>query len=294
MVRSIALRGRRVIANLPYKLLDPVYSYLDKKHIRRSRSLAHIPAERNRRGGKYSYAEWGHVIGIFQTLMYLHLERASGNRILDIGCGTGLLSIASDPFVSGGGHYTGIDVSRRDIAFCQGHFDPQRFSFVHLDVANTAYAAGQQNSLKPWPVEDSSFDMVTALSVWTHMKEDEALFYLSEVQRVLRPGGTAIITVFLLDEAYRQSLSARSARPGAYHMTMQDQWIFSQPAYGSDAWFCPAWASRVPELAIGITPAGLDRLLQRSGLELAASHPGNWKEAPGLYFQDVLVLKKQP
>ena len=57
----------------PYKLLDRFYIRLDRTHIRRTKNIRLIPTENNPRG-KYSYAEWVHVIGIsFQTLMFIHL-----------------------------------------------------------------------------------------------------------------------------------------------------------------------------------------------------------------------------
>ena len=74
-------------------------------------------------------------------------------------------------------------------------------------------------------------------------------------------------------------------------MTPQDQWVFDQPSYGSDAWFHPKWA-RVPESAIGVTETGLERLLRGSGMELIKQLPGNWKEIPGVYHQDVLIFQK--
>src|ERR1700759_3009756 len=97
----------------PYN--DSIFRRIDKKHIRRTRNIRLIPDFRNRRGGKLSYAEWAHVTGIFQTIIFQTLGQKTGNRILDIGCGTGLLGIASDPFVSEGGSYTGIDVMMEDI-----------------------------------------------------------------------------------------------------------------------------------------------------------------------------------
>jgi hypothetical protein len=74
-------------------------------------------------------------------------------------------------------------------------------------------------------------------------------------------------------------------------MTLQDEWIFDRPAYGSAEWYCPAWAE-VPESAIGVTQSGLDRLATVAGMKLAKSYPGNWKEVPGVFFQDVLVWQK--
>ena len=41
-----------------------------------------------------------------------------------------------------------------------------------------------------------------------------------------------------------------------------------------------------------LAPKGLDRIVAASGLTVVERHPGNWKEAPGLYFQDVVILEK--
>jgi 2-polyprenyl-3-methyl-5-hydroxy-6-metoxy-1,4-benzoquinol methylase len=120
-VASIISRGLHRIGLLPYHSLDTLYIPLDRKHVRRTRNIRLIPNERKRRGGKYAYSEWAHVIGIFQTLMFLHLKRKENNVILDVGCGTGLLGIASEPFLGQTGKYIGLDVIRRDIDFCRRH-----------------------------------------------------------------------------------------------------------------------------------------------------------------------------
>ena len=82
-----------------YHQIDNQYLAMDRSFIRRTKNIRLIPTEENRRGGKYSYAEWAHVIGIFQTLMFVHLKNKEDNTILDIGCGTGLMGIASEPFL---------------------------------------------------------------------------------------------------------------------------------------------------------------------------------------------------
>jgi SAM-dependent methyltransferase len=223
--------------------------------------------------------------------MFIHLNNKEGNRILDVGCGRGLLGIASEPFLSGSGRYVGIDVVKSHIDFCRSHYTAPDFEFIHFNVCNPVYAPYQETLQSQWPLDSSTFDLVTALSVWTHLSERDALFYMREVNRVLKPGGKAIITVFLLDELYERSLSMRSNGLGRYHMTSQKKWIFDQPAYGSSAWFCRGWA-RVPESAIAITNAALHRLTSIAELELIQYYHGNWKEVPGVFFQDVLVFRK--
>jgi SAM-dependent methyltransferase len=290
-IENIISKGLQRIGVNPYHLLDSLYLPLDRKNIRRTKNIRLIPNERARRGGKYSYAEWAHVIGIFQTLIFLHLQKKDGNKILDIGCGTGLLGIASEPFIGGDGKYTGIDVLKNDIGFCRRHFPSSNFEFIHFNVANRAYAPAQKDIKSKWPVESEGFDLATALSVWTHLNEEDALFYFKEISRILKPNGKAIVTFFLLDETYRNSLGIRSNQKGRFHTTLQNQWVFDQPSYGSNMWFHPKWA-RVPENAIGVTEAGLDCLITTSEMKLIEHHQGNWKEIPGVFFQDVLIFQK--
>lgn len=273
----------------PY--LDRAFLRKDRSEVRRSKGILHIPHSAMRRGGKASYAEWGHVIGIFQTLMNLHSPKRGDAHVLDIGCGTGLMGLAAWPLVQEGGSYTGLDVIQSDVDYCKSHYPFEQYTFLHFDVSNPSYAPDQSPEPKPWPLKDNQYDLVTALSVWTHFRESDSRYYLKEVKRVLKPGGTAIITFFHTDEAYRKTVEKRQRNvSGKYHQTPQHKWIFSESAYGSEHWTCPSWVAH-PEDAIGIDETGMDSLLKEAELELVTAYPGNWKEQPGMYFQDVLVLR---
>ncbi|MDB5154447.1 MAG: ubiquinone/menaquinone biosynthesis C-methylase UbiE [Mucilaginibacter sp.] len=271
--------------------IDKIFRDIDKKQILRTKNIRLIPDFGNRRGGKLSYAEWAHVVGIFQTIMYQTIDNKTGNNILDIGCGTGLLGMSAEPFTFDSGTYTGIDVMAEDINFCKGNFNLANYDFIHFDVANPTYASSQSKKQKPWPIANESQDLVTALSVWTHLDESDATFYFKEIQRVLRPGGKAIITFFLLNEHYKESLSKRKNETGRFHNTDQMGWIFDVNAYDSQNWFTTKGA-KVPEDAIGITTEGLDILIKNSDLKLIQYYPGNWKEMPGVFFQDILIFEK--
>jgi ubiquinone/menaquinone biosynthesis C-methylase UbiE len=55
-----------------------------------------------------------------------------------------------------------------------------------------------------FPFEPSAFDYVFLTSVFTHMLPADVEHYLREIARVLKPGGHALITYFLLNDESRR------------------------------------------------------------------------------------------
>ena len=93
-------------------------------------------------------------------------------RILDVGCGTG----ANLEMLSQYGEAEGVDVSDEALEFCR------------KKGLNTRKGLAEE-----LPFEDDSFDLVTGLDVVEHLDDDIA--GLKEMNRVLRPGGQALIFV---------------------------------------------------------------------------------------------------
>ena len=274
-----------------YSRLDKQYILLDKDLIHCARNINLIPSIENRSGGKASYAEWAYIIGIFQTLIYLHSDQKENISVLDVGCGSGLLGIACQPFLGRTGRYVGLDVNQAEIAFCREHYPAPTFEFVHFEAHHSIYAPFQKAVRPPWSFTSQSFDLLLSLSLWTHLNEQDAIFYIKEVSRVLKPGAKAILTFYILDETYTHHIAKHSGGLSHFHNTDFDRWVFDRPAYGSQAWFCPKWAT-IPESAIAITRDGLDHLVMNASLECLVHYVGSWKEVPGIFFQDVLVLSK--
>ncbi|SNT02077.1 Methyltransferase domain-containing protein [Ekhidna lutea] len=271
-----------------FEKIDRLFIRIDKGHLRRTSSLKLIPAFQMRRGGKVSYAEWAYVIGIFHTL--IDQNSSPKCQILDVGCGTGLLGIAAYNRVMSGGSYTGINVNEKDVEFCRSNFKNGEYDFIHLDTYNATYANNQQKQPIPWNLSNQSYDVITALSVWTHFNENDARYYLNEASRVLKGEGRAIISFFILDKYYDTFLKNKSAIP--QHNALSFDWTFNADAYDSCNWKTTKWALS-PEDAIAINEDGLNSLLQESGLEIDGNYPGTWKNYPGLYFQDILILKRK-
>ena len=51
------------------------------------------------------------------------------------------------------------------------------------------------------PAEDSMFTLVNALSVFTHLTEQQAVYYMREAARILAPDGVLHASFFLIDKA---------------------------------------------------------------------------------------------
>jgi SAM-dependent methyltransferase len=122
--------------------------------------------------------------------------------VFDFGCGCGrqarqLLLQTPRPR-----RYVGIDANREMVDWCRANLSPidSGFRFQHHDVYSPSYAP--ENSLRlaePFPVEDHAFTLVLAHSVFTHLTQAQAGYYLHEVARILAPEGLAYTSWFFFD-----------------------------------------------------------------------------------------------
>jgi SAM-dependent methyltransferase len=106
-----------------------------------------------------------------------------GGRVLDVGCGTGLLTAALEGFLDDRGAYCGTDVGPEAVAFCRARFRRPNFTFV----------VNEPTSL---PLSGVAFDFVAFFSVLTHTLPEEAALLLREARRLLAPRGTVFADVF--------------------------------------------------------------------------------------------------
>lgn len=106
-------------------------------------------------------------------------DLSSLDHILDFGCGAGrtLIWLAEE----GGPRLAGTDIDAPAIDWCRRHLPGGRFEV--------------NASLPPIDFESESFDLVYAISVFTHLPAEYQLRWLMELRRVLRPGGFALLTV---------------------------------------------------------------------------------------------------
>ncbi len=105
------------------------------------------------------------------------VPRAEVESVLDFGCGCGRVARWWRDF---DGTFTGTDLSTPAVEWCRQHLPFGRF---------------EPNALgPPLPFDDESFDLVYALSVFTHLTEDLQIAWRDELRRVLRPGGRLLFT----------------------------------------------------------------------------------------------------
>lgn len=110
----------------------------------------------------------------FKRAMMKHFGQELGLvRLLDIGCGGGLLT---EEFASLGCQVTGIDISPESIAVAQAH---AAMSGLSID-----YRVGSGTSL---PFDNESFDAVSCCDVLEHIRDWKQV--IAEAARVLVPGG---------------------------------------------------------------------------------------------------------
>jgi len=130
-------------------------------------------------------------------------------RVLDIGCGFGLLGLQLKNVLHHPGRYVGVDVDRRAIGWAKRHVASRNaaFDFLHLNLRNAAYnpAGAEQTADFHLPLPSGSFDILLLKSVFTHLRPDEVRNYLAETARLLDRDGVCLGTFFLLNES-QQSL----------------------------------------------------------------------------------------
>ena len=291
---QILRKAVRKAQSLAQGRTESVFRSFEAQEISRATHLNLVPPRQKRGGGlgTLTYAEYCWTIGLFQPLIYQNLPSRRPGRFLDIGCGVGRLYLATRPYLETSDEYIGLDVTENSIRICQDIYkDETAARFVHFDVHNAYYAGSQSSETQPYPFDADSFDLVTALSVWTHLRESDWRFYLNEVGRILRPEGRAILTFFVVDPETQHGDRMGTAAMPEYSAPDDRTWTFDTPAYDSQDWLYPAWAA-VPEVAIGVRKPAFEAALEAAGLKTAAMYPGAWRQNLGLFFQDIVVLEK--
>ena len=201
--------------------------------------------------------------------------------IIDIGCGYGRVAHA---LLRHGhrGTYLGLDILADHIAWCTDHLTPYtegRYQFIHLDLQNDRY--NPAGLIAPAEVDlgmAGTSDVVMLTSVFTHMKPEGVAHYISQLPKLLEPGGRAMATFFLINDS-QQQLEAEGA--SRYPLTHE---VSS---------FCRYWSANDPLHVIGYDEAWVVGQAETAGLTTSAVHLGSWcgrLDAP--VYQDTLIFRR--
>jgi len=212
------------------------------------------------------------------------LERECGLRpdaaILDVGCGVGRVAVGLTEYLNDTGRYDGFDIVPAEIAWCRRQIMPRfpRFHFHLADVRNDAYnpSGTTPASQYRFPFPDAAYEIAVVASVFTHLLTADLENYVRELGRVLAPGGRAVASFYLLNDATRADIA-----------TGRSAFQFTNPigdAMVNDA-DRPSWAVAHDE-------GRVRALLAANRLEIVKFYPGRWA-SDGVQVQDIVIAVKQ-
>lgn len=180
-IESIETRGRTLdYAAFLYDLLDPIALF--KKRAEYDRMIVSV------------------------------LELRASDRVLDLGCGTGMLTrmIADHLRVEAGGYCLGIDAAGKMVQ-------------VAIKRRQGPTCRFQAAAAEDLPFADGSFDAVVSSLLFHHLPYDLKRRALDEAFRVLRGGGKLVIA----------DMHVPTTRMGAF-LSHASRWFFLQPQIGEN------------------------------------------------------------
>ena len=122
------------------------------------------------------YKRWhGHISRIEPTLLKF-LSFVRGNKLLDVGCGTGR---DCNYYHSKGYDVTGVDLSEKMIELCKKNYPG--ISFFNMNMKSLSF-------------EDNLFDGLHCWSVIQHIKKENVKDVILEFNRVLKSEGILFIS----------------------------------------------------------------------------------------------------
>ncbi|MDR3531677.1 MAG: class I SAM-dependent methyltransferase [Rhodopila sp.] len=258
-------------------VMDAEHLHWLEAQLRRNRFLPAPPAELTFCGDGDYRAIGAEFLGHFVRLADLRPHE----RVLDIGCGIGRMAVPLTQFLSEEGHYTGIDIVRDGIAWCDRTISAAypNFCFQHLDLHHPLYnQTGLMNAADiRLPFPDNSFDFICLVSVLTHIDGGVLLNYAREIARLLAPGGRCFATAFLVNPPVRDALRAGQGRLA-----------FDPDAEGPE--FHADLAAPMAAVAFDENFL-LEKFLRFGRRRRRPAVYGCWSGRPGAVFQDVCIFE---
>jgi SAM-dependent methyltransferase len=181
----------------------------------------------------YFYGGVTVAAGIRTILMTLGSSIRDFPRILDWGCGSGRV-VRWFEDVAPAAEFVGTDINDDAVRWCQ---------------KNLRFGSYQRNGYRPpLPFPDGYFDLVYGISVVTHLDEDFQQAWLTELDRVTRPGGLVLLSVHAEDFAAWELPAADQAafrRDGFLYKRTHDASVEGLPDFYQVAFHSRPYIERV-------------------------------------------------
>lgn len=206
--------------------------------------------------------------------------------VLDVGCGVGRMAVALAGYLDPRAEYRGFDIVPEGIKWCQEAITARhpRFEFQHADIYNKEYNPNGALHAADYvfPYADGAFNFVFLTSVFTHMLPDDVRHYMSEIRRVLRPGGRCLITWFVLDTEARKRIDAGATSPlRRFFKEQGGYWIV---------------AGQTPEAAVAYVEADVRAAYTDAGLTINEPiNYGGWSgrtDSTSHHSQDIILARR--
>lgn len=136
----------------------------------------------------YDFVVWALTLGrekSFRDAMILLAHLQTGERVLDIGCGTGGLALRAKSYVGAAGVVNGIDASPEMIE--------RATAKARKAGVDATFAVAPAQAL---PFPEAQFDVVFSTLMLHHLPRPARREMAIEARRVLKPGGRLLIVDF--------------------------------------------------------------------------------------------------
>ncbi|GHO64616.1 hypothetical protein KSC_035080 [Ktedonobacter sp. SOSP1-52] len=158
---------------------------------------------------------WSNLMlhGKWQVLQQMIVDLAqfhAGEAVLDVGCGTGTLALEAYACIRPTGHVAGIDPGPKQIARARSK---AKRAGLPIDF--------QIGVIEQLVFPDQSFDVVLSTFMMHVLPDDLKRQGLSEIARVLKPGGRLLVVDTRRPEEHDQS--GRLVHTGPWNSGVQDQ-----------------------------------------------------------------------
>lgn len=211
------------------------------------------------------------------------------SSILDFGCGCGRLALPLLEQMANNGRYVGVDIIPDLVNFCRIEIASvySNSEFYQLEATNSHYSEWLKKSS---PIEGhlsklsdlggEQFHLIVAFSVFTHLSSSELAKYFHALTELLHPGGTLLVSVFLVN-----SVTKKSTEDGNSAIS------FIRPTWRKRKEY---FADKDSEMAaVGFPEKTVIDSAAQAGLSPTNIYYGSWSgQASSSSFQDIVVLKK--